>query len=404
MDLQTQNQHHYIFNTDLCMQILKLLLLKQTPKGSNIVFSPVSINTILSLIAAGSTGQTLEQLLFFLRSNTISDLNSLSSQLLQLFTTKETNNDEEDYIRDREGPHLSFVNGVWVDRRLSLKPSFRDTAIGIYRAEAAQVDFQTKAADVTKEVNSWVEHATNGLIKEILPKGSLGSNTALVLANALYFKGTWNRRFNVSATRDREFHLLNGDVVKVPFMASYPSEQYHYRVCDGFTVLKLPYLSGQDDERQFSMYFYLPYERDGLPNLIEKLNDNPNFLNQPLQLGKGDFQDFGIPRFKISYGFEASDTLKDLGLVLPFEEDGELSEMVDSEQGCKICVSDIFHRSLIEVSEEGTEAAASTAALVMSLCLPPKFVADHPFMFMVREEVTGATLFIGAVLNPLLEA
>ncbi|KAA8537697.1 hypothetical protein F0562_027313 [Nyssa sinensis] len=273
----------------------------------------------------------------------------------------------------------------------------------VYKAASNHVDFQTKALEVTNEVNLWAERETNGLVKEVLPSGSVDSSTRLIFANALYFKGAWNEKFNASATKDHDFHILNGSSVRVPFMTS--KKKQVIKAFDGFKVLGLPYKQGED-KRRFSMYFFLPDAKDGLPALVEKVGSESGFLDRHLPYQQVEVGDFQIPRFKISFGFEASKVLKELGLVLPFSSEG-LTEIVDSPSGRNLYVSSIFHKSFMEVNEEGTEAAAATAGVIKlrGLLLPDKidFVADHPFLFLIREDMTGVVLFIGHVLNPLAD-
>jgi serpin B len=269
----------------------------------------------------------------------------------------------------------------------------------------SSVDFINKAVEVTQEVNLWAEKETNGLIKEILPPDSVNSQTRLVFANALYFKGAWTEKFDASKTEDYDFHLLNGSSVKVPFMTS--KKKQFIRAFDGFKVLGLPYKQG-GDKRQFSMYIFLPDEKDGLSTLVEKVASESELLAHKLPLEKVEVGDFRIPKFKVSFGLETSDILKELGVVLPFSGGG-LTKLVDSTvTGQNLYVSDIFHKSFIEVNEEGTEAAAATAATVllrgiMSAPTRLDFVADRPFLFLIREDLTGTIIFVGQVLNPLVE-
>lgn len=260
-----------------------------------------------------------------------------------------------------------------------------------------------KAAEVTNEANSWIEKETNGLIREVLPPGSVDSTTRLIFANGLYFKGTWDDKFDASETKDYDFHLLNGDSVQVPFMTS--KKKQLISSFDDFKVLGLSYRQG-GDKRSFSMYFFLPDAKDGLQSLIDKIGSDSEFLDRHLPNMRVPVGDFRIPRFKISFRFEASKILKELGLVLPFTAGG-LTEMVDSPMGQNLCVSSIFHKSFIEVNEEGTEAAAASAGVVVLRALlvdeDTDFVADHPFLFVIRENMTGVVLFIGRVLNPLAD-
>jgi serpin B len=175
-------------------------------------------------------------------------------------------------------------------------------------------------------------------------------------------------------------------------------------VFDGFKVLCLPYKQGQD-KRQFSFYIFLPDAKNGLLALIEKIASEYEFLEEKLPREKVEVGDFRIPKFKISFEFETSDMLKELGVVLPFSE-GSLTKMVESPINQGLNVSNIFHKSFIDVNEEGTEAATSFM-VEFECCVeddddsPIEFVADHPFLFLIREDLSGTILFIGQVLNPL---
>ncbi|PNX87851.1 serpin-ZX-like protein, partial [Trifolium pratense] len=209
----------------------------------------------------------------------------------------------------------------------------------------------------------WVEKETNGLIKNILPLGLVNNSSKLIFANALYFKGTWKEEFEASKTKRNKFHLLNGKSVKVPFMTS--KKQQFIGVSDDFKVLRLPYTQGKD-KRQFSMYIFLPNEKKGLPTLVKKVASNPELLNCKLPFKKVKVGDFRIPKFKFSFEFEATNTMKKLGVLLPFSAGG-LTKIVDSPTTSQMLyVSNIIHKSFIEVNEKGTEAAAATVAIVKS--------------------------------------
>ena len=378
--------------TDVALTLTKNVLQTEA-KDSNLLFSPLSIHVVLSLIAAGAKGPTLDQLLSFLKFKSNDQLSSFSSELVSVVFADGN---------PAGGPRLSFANGVWFDRSLPLKPSFKQVLDNVYKAASKLVDFQNKAVQVAGEVNMWAEKETNGLIKEVLPPGSVDASTRLIFANALYFKGAWNEAFDASKTKDHDFHLINGSSVKVPFMTS--KKKQTVSAYDGFKVLGLPYKQG-NDKRRFSMYFFLPDAKDGLPALVEKVSSESGFLERHLPYQPVEVGELRIPRFKISFGLKASEVLKRLGLVLPFSGEGGLTEMVDSPQGRDLFVSNIFHKSFIEVNEEGTEAAAATSAVIAlrSLRIPQTidFVADHPFLFLIRENATGVVLFIGHVINPL---
>jgi serpin B len=171
---------------------------------------------------------------------------------------------------------------------------------------------------------------------------------------------------------------------------------------DGFKVLCLPYKQG-DDEREFSLYIFLPDAKDGLLDLIDNVTSNSECLEDMLPYEKVEVGKFRIPKFNFSVGVDIKKLLMELGLVLPFK--GGLTKMVESED--ELLVSDIVQKSFIEVNEEGTTAAAATAATMIPKCISLRkptlvdFVADHPFLFMIRDDFNGTILFTGQVLNPL---
>uniref|UniRef100_A0A0D9VWC6 Serpin domain-containing protein n=1 Tax=Leersia perrieri TaxID=77586 RepID=A0A0D9VWC6_9ORYZ len=385
--------------TSFGLRLAAALTSPTQPQGGagrrNVAFSPLSLHVALSLVAAGAGGATHEQLASVLggHAGSAGDLHALAEQLVQVVLSDASG---------AGGPRLAFANGVFVDASMPLKRSFRDVAVGRYKAEAHSVDFQHKAAEVTNQVNSWVEKATSGLIDQILPLGSVDNNTRLVLGNALYFKGAWAQKFDTSRTKDGEFHLLDGNSVQAPFMST--SKKQYLSSYDNVKVLKLPYHQG-GDKRQFSMYILLPEAQDGLWSLAEKLNSEPEFLEKHIPTRQVAVGEFKLPKFKISFEFEASDLLKGLGLHLPFSSEANLTEMVNSPMGQNLFISAVFHKSFVEVNEEGTEAAAASGtASGLSAPIPVDFVADHPFLFLIREDKTGALLFVGHVVNPLLAA
>ncbi|RHN70210.1 putative Serpin family protein [Medicago truncatula] len=174
----------------------------------------------------------------------------------------------------------------------------------------------------------------------------------------MYFKGIWNEKFDTSVTKDSDCYLLNGSSVKVPFMTSY--KKRYIGDFDGYKVLYLPYNQGKD-ECQFSMYIFLPDAKDGLSTLVEKLASEFELPEHNLPLiKKVAVGEFKIPRFNISFGIETTNTMKELGVILPFSAGG-FTKIVDSSfEGENLYVSNIFHKSFIEVNEEGTEVAAFT--------------------------------------------
>ncbi|MCI12892.1 serpin-ZX, partial [Trifolium medium] len=191
-----------------------------------------------SIIAAGSEGPTQHQLLSFLGSGSITNLNNLSSQLVSSVLPDAS---------PLGGPCLTFTNSIWVEKSLAVYPSFKQMVTTDYMATITSHDFINKADEATDKVNLWAKKQTNKLISDVVPPGLIDNLTRLVFANALYFKGAWDQPFHPSKTKQYDFYLLNDRSVKVPFMTS--NKKQFVRAFDGFKVLRLPYEQGVD-ERQ----------------------------------------------------------------------------------------------------------------------------------------------------------
>ncbi|KAK9676649.1 hypothetical protein RND81_11G091200 [Saponaria officinalis] len=305
----------------------------------------------------------------------------------------------------KNGPKISSANAVWLDRRFSLKAAFKKILRDVHDAQVRVVDFVNKADKVVKEANSWAEEKTNGLIKQILTRDDIKTDTCLLLANALYFKGTWHKAFESKNTKHDDFTLLNGDKVRVPFMNQW-NEYFDYGTSDECQVLKMSYRKGASSEA-FSMYVFLPYEKNGLPNLLGKMMIDPNsFINQ-VKLKTAKISKLSILKFDFESNIDLKKPMKELGLTLPFKKGCmDFSGIIDSP--LPLYVSDVVQKCRVKTNERGTEAAAATHARVTFFCAvqylnpppPINFVADHPFMFMTREDNSGCGIFVGTILNP----
>ncbi|KAJ4877253.1 putative non-inhibitory serpin-Z5 [Raphanus sativus] len=317
-------------------------------KNTNLVFSPASINAVL--IMAANRPEEDERLrsfiLSFLRSSSTNELNAVFGEICSVVLADGSASG---------GPKIAAVNGVWIDQSLP-------------------------AEIVRKEVNAWASSHTNNLIKDLLPRGSATSLTTWIYGNALYFKGVWEETFDKYLTKNKPFHLVNGESVSVPFMSSHKNQ--YVKAYDDFKVLRLDYQQGRDDAgRKFSMYFYLPDKRDGLDNLLKRLTSTHGFLDAHIPRNKDRVGEFRIPKFRIEFGFEASRA---------FDDNFELNVT-------------LYQKSFIEIDEVGTEAAAATALRGGGSRVAPNridFVADHPFLFLIREDRTGTVLFVGQIFDP----
>ncbi|KAG2289536.1 hypothetical protein Bca52824_049140 [Brassica carinata] len=337
-------------------------------KPSNRLFSPALINVILSFIAAKSPRDIEEKILSLLQASSTDELNTVSSKIVTTVLADST---------PSGGPTIAAANGVWSEKSVPVDPSFKDIIENSYKAAFNLVDFRNKVHEVVEEVNSWVEKETKRLITDLIPKNSVSPATDLIFANALFFNGRWDQEFDPSLT-------------KTPTFTVSMEPQYGLVVYQGFKVLNLPYRGGRGDYygRRFSMQIYLPDEKDGLHAMLERLAYCCGFLS-----GEGDIPGYSagigelkVPRFKFEFGFNATEAVEGLGLELP----GDV----------------IIHKSCIEVDEVGSKAAAAAAVISKGCRMPPTpkekydFVADHPFLFLVKENFSGLVLFLGQVTDP----
>ncbi|XP_010229528.1 serpin-Z1 [Brachypodium distachyon] len=382
---------------DLAALTTRLLLHLGSDK-TNMAISPLSFHSVLVLLAAGATGDTFAQIVSFLGSSGDTAHASLASQVASGIFAGENS----------AGPEVRCAVGVWVDSSFQLRPEFAKKVAVQYKAGARAMPFQDKADEATVEINRWFEDKTGGFIRDLIPHGHLDSDTILVVGNALYLRGTWLDLFDRDDTMDGDFFLPDKSrraAVRVPFMTSRNRQLISCH--PGFKVLQLPYEGGGN--RRFSMHIYLPNERDGSGALVRELSsDTAGFLDRGVPARPVEVGDFRIPKFKVSFKTEASKLLRDMRLERPFRPSYDFAEMVDCSE--PLVVGSVLHECVVEVNEDGTMAAAATEAdMIAGFSIEGEehvevvdFVADHPFLFLVREDKSGIVLFAGQVVNPLL--
>ncbi|GJN31767.1 hypothetical protein PR202_gb20224 [Eleusine coracana subsp. coracana] len=319
------------------------------------------------------------------------------------------------------GPQIVFASGLWHDATLKFKPAYRNVAAESCKAVVRAFDFLKIRNEAVREINSWVAEVTRKLIVSILD--SVPEDTAVVITNAIYFKDLWMTPFDKRRTKEDQFHRLDGTTVNAQFMSS--SRDQLITVHDGFKELKMPYAAEHDpldgmpaNEKAklfiaaggtapYSMFVVLPDARESLWSLQDTIGASPDILHQ--QMKRVKVGRFLLPKFKLSFSSSLKDALHELGIKATFSLTGaDLPDMLeDDRMGRPLFVGDVLHKAVIEVNEEGTEAAAVTAVTMRWGCtsqkyrpVPVDFVADHPFAFFVVEEVSGAILFAGHVLDP----
>ncbi|KAK9663939.1 hypothetical protein RND81_14G007900 [Saponaria officinalis] len=381
-------------NKNFSNQVTKRIIRDGLATNTSTVCSPVSIDVVLGMMAFGVRNATLDELLRVLGFVGVAELDANAVRLAGVLGA-----DEEE-----SGLKVGWVNGLWFDKRFGgLKDEFVKGLRDVHGAEARVVDFVNQADEVVNEVNTWAEQQTNGLIKHLISNHDINAYTKVLLTNALHFKSTWLHPFYTKDTTEQNFTLINGDTVRVPFMNRF-LKYYDYGMCEGCQVLRLPYRC-KDPWKRFSMYIFLPKEVNGLLNLMENIDIDESLFRDQIRLEYVEITKVCIPRFELETRVSLKESMEQLGLRLPFRENcNDFSGIGDAPES--LCVSDIIQKCRVESNERGTEAGVVTwsevivGAPLSSEVGPIHFVADHPFMFMIREDLSGVILFVGTMLGP----
>ncbi|KFQ70512.1 Serpin B10, partial [Phaethon lepturus] len=295
---------------------------------------------------------------------------------------------------------LKSVNQLYGEKTLPFTVSlalqeYLELAKKYYNAEPQSVDFVGAADEIRREINSRVEHQTEGKIQNLLPPGSVDSLTRLVLINALYFKGNWATKFEAEATRQRPFRINTHTTKPVPMM--YLSDKFNWTYIESvqIDVLELPYVNND-----LSMFILLPSDITGLQKLEREMtSENLSAWTSPELMEKMKMEVY-LPRFTLEEKYDLKSTLSRMGIQDAFTE-GQADFTGMSENG-DLFLSQVFHKCYLEVNEEGTEAAAASSAALASRSLGATviFVADHPFLFFIRHNKTKSILFLGRFSSP----
>ena len=355
---------------------------REKSNAANLFFSPYSISAALAMTYAGARGQTEQQMARTLHFNLPqADLPPAFAALTARF----------DQIDKRI--ILSVANSLWCERNYRFLDAFLELNRKFYRAEIRSVDFATKPEDARKEINAWVEQRTQDKIRDLLPPGQVDSVTRLVLCNAIYFKGNWVEKFDPKATQPGPFFVATNQSVQVPMMSR--KLKLRSRAFGDFTLFALPY-AGND----LAMVILLPEAPYGLGAVEQQLGATAlrEWLAALNQTAETEAQ-VTLPKFKLNCRLELARDLAAMGMPSAFGPEADFSGMTGSRD---LCISSVVHQAFVDVSEEGTEAAAATAVTMRALSVMRPLVlrVDHPFLFLIVERQTGSILFLGRVTDP----
>jgi serpin B len=355
----------------------------------NVVLSPFSIGTAMAMVLAGARGETETEMRSVLR-HTLSgeQIDAANAKALAALLAVGQPSDAKS-----SNATLRIANALMlVNPSATVADAYRDRIRNYYGADIIP------GADLAA-VNAWVKDKTEGKIPTILDR--LNPQDSHVLLNAIYFKAPWAHAFSKSATRDRDFHLTAADKAEVPTMAQ--SAAFAIEKGDGYQAIRLPY--ARDG---LSMIVVRPDDIAGIDKVIAGFDGaRLDALLQALRAAPQRTVTLSLPKFKFEFAAQLIPPFKALGMSKVFDPAvSDLSGLTGlPREQAQSSIDQIVHRAVIEVAEEGTEAAAATAVVVTTRTMAPsqqpdRFAVDRPFMFMIADDATGAILFAGRVSDP----
>ncbi|XP_055964490.1 leukocyte elastase inhibitor-like [Sorex fumeus] len=363
------------------------LTLSQDHPAANIFFSPFSVSSALAMVFLGSRGNTEAQLAKALHFDKVEEIHARFQSL-----NADINKPGASYI-------LKLANRLYGEKTYDFLPEFLNATQKTYSAELAGVDFQHAAEDARKEINAWVQGQTEGKIPELLTSGVVDSKTKLVLVNAIYFKGNWKEKFSKQATREVPFRLNKKDTKNVNMMRQKNKFPLGYIEALKCRVLELPY---QGEE--LSMVILLSDDIEDASTGLKKIEEQLTLENlmewtrpENMPVVKVNVH---LPKFKLEESYTLNEALARLGLHDLF--DSRRADLSGIGGARDLFISNMAHKSFVDVNEEGTEAAAATGAIAKGQMLVQEeyFVCDHPFIFLIRHKASGTILFLGRFSAP----
>ena len=347
----------------------------------NIMISPMSISYALGMTYNGAAGTTLDAF------NDVLHFGGLTNQ-----EVNESYKDLMDQLLNlSDEVEFALANSIWFKEGYPVLEEFIKTNEDYFNAAIREADFSDpKTVDL---INGWIEEQTNDKIKDMLDQ--IPGDVVMYLINAIYFNANWKYEFPKEDTYEGEFKLENGSQTAVDYMVV--EGDFHYTSNDDFAAVELPY-----SDSSFSMLVMLPQQGNSVSSLIESLDVSTwdSWFEHSQRLGVRVV----LPKFKYEFKDLLNDPLKTLGLGVAFSDNADFSRIVPDRS---LCISRVIHQTFIDVQEEGTEAAAATIVEIKELSSPGgasiTFFADHPFLYLIKENSTGAIVFMGKVGRPVYD-
>ena len=346
----------------------------------NVFFSPYSLSTAMAMLYAAAKGETKAQIQKTFHYPTPAILNPNSAALYNQF-----NKSNPDY-------KLATVNDLWMQQGLTPTKSYIDTVQRYYSGQVTALDFEGSPDSARQTINKKIVEKTKQMIPELLPKGSIKSDTAVVLTNAVYFKGDWTLPFTAERTSAQPFYNAIGRASTVQMMQQ--QSYFSYYEDKHIQVVQLPY---KGDDLSMLVVLHKFNHKLAMQQLTKSLSATKiKQWRSGLVRQEVDLQ---LPKFKLDARYQMKTLLADMGMPKAFNNGAEFNLYAD---GTPIKLDEVYHQAVVTVDEKGTEAAAAAGAVGMyvGMSYPVEFKADHPFMFMIKDNKTDAILFLGQVNKP----
>ncbi|EHH15834.1 hypothetical protein EGK_01985 [Macaca mulatta] len=355
----------------------------------NIFLSPLSVSTAFAMTKLGACNDTLKQLMEVFKFDTISE--KTSDQIHFFFAKLNCRL----YRKANKSSKLVSANRLFGDKSLTFNETYQDISELVYGAKLQPLDFKENAEQSRAAINKWVSNKTEGRITDVIPPEAINELTVLVLVNTIYFKGLWKSKFSPENTRMEPFYKADGESCSASMM--YQEGKFCYRrVAEGTQVLELPF-KGDD----ITMVLILPKPEKSLTKVEQELT--PEVLQEWLDELEEMMLVVHMPRFRIEDGFSLKEQLQDMGLVDLFSPEKSKLPGLSRKEFPPCSTHKFYFPCDLQVNEEGSEAAASTAIGIAGRSLNPNrvtFKANRPFLVFIREVPLNTIIFMGRVANP----
>lgn len=350
-----------------------------TPADSSLFISPLSVAMALAMAYNGAAGATQQEMATALELEgfPLDDLNASYRGLIDLLRGL-----------DRQVT-FGIANSIWYRHDWSFEQAFLNANRTYFDAAVRPLDFASPTA--ARTINDWVSDQTRGRIPSIVDD-PLPPEDVMYLINAIYFKGSWTQQFDKSRTAPAPFRLRDGSSATVQMMSTPEPAQVRLARAPDVTVLDLPY-----GGRAFSMTIVVPRDPAGIDSLVATLTEERwNTWTAALDSAAVDVS---LPKFRFSYAASLQQALSALGM--PHAFCGLWStDFTRMRAAGDLCITKVKHKAFVDVNEEGTEAAAATSVGVGPTSAPPSVSIDRPFLFAIRENLSGTILFLGRIMRP----